>query len=387
VKRAAFLFTSGLALASACGHIDVIDDRRCPCADGYTCCASIGRCTANGTACPADDAAAAPDAPADAGASRSCADPPVAFVRSNVAEWFAEGTDPGDYDFDLTPAVRFERLPTAHINSKLPNYPTDLEQFATYDTSIDAKPYRGTTLRFSAIVRGAAVKGDGALYLRADRPGDAGSVIDNMRGREIHGDAEWNRYQVTVDVPSDALIAAFGLWIGAAGNVWASDPRLEIVSTRQRYAPDPTAWVVAGSASSDYTIGLDSAVAPCGRPTGHVASLAPAPSGDGVLMQSVAAEPYRAQRVLLSGFVRAAKLEHGGLWMKVQDQAGNVLASDSMDARPIVGTTDFTRAEIVLDVPANATSIFFGLRSKGVGEAWVDGVTLEAVDKSRPTTN
>jgi hypothetical protein len=50
-----------------------------------------------------------------------------------------------------------------------------------------------------------------------------------------------------------------------------------------------------------------------------------------------------------------------------------------MQGRPIKGTLDWRRYEIVLDVPPEADVIGFGIVLSGPGRAWVDGLQFEAV--------
>jgi lipoprotein NlpI len=64
-----------------------------------------------------------------------------------------------------------------------------------------------------------------------------------------------------------------------------------------------------------------------------------------------------------------------------------VLAFDNMQDRPIKGTTDWTNCAVVLDVPANAAGIMFGLILEHRGKAWFDGVTLEPVGTDVPSTH
>jgi hypothetical protein len=48
-----------------------------------------------------------------------------------------------------------------------------------------------------------------------------------------------------------------------------------------------------------------------------------------------------------------------------------------MEDRPITGTTDWGKYEIVLNVPENSTGILYGILLAGTGEAWVNGMQLE----------
>jgi len=57
-----------------------------------------------------------------------------------------------------------------------------------------------------------------------------------------------------------------------------------------------------------------------------------------------------------------------------------------MDDRPIEGTTDWGKYEIVLDVPEGASKIAFGALLSGVGQIWFDDLLIEIVPGSTPTT-
>jgi len=57
-----------------------------------------------------------------------------------------------------------------------------------------------------------------------------------------------------------------------------------------------------------------------------------------------------------------------------------------MEDRPIKGTHDWTRYEIVLDVAPDAGSMLFGLLLHGAGKVWLDDVTFDVVDTRVPTT-
>ena len=50
-----------------------------------------------------------------------------------------------------------------------------------------------------------------------------------------------------------------------------------------------------------------------------------------------------------------------------------------MQGRPIKGTVGWQSYEVVLDVPADATGIFFGVLLSGSGSMWLNNVKLEPV--------
>ena len=83
------------------------------------------------------------------------------------------------------------------------------------------------------------------------------------------------------------------------------------------------------------------------------------------------------KRIRFSGYIKTQNITHdwAGLWWRVDGKSG-VLAFDNMHDRGAIGTTDWKRYEIDLQVPANATNINFGALHTGDGSAWFDGLSV-----------
>ena len=64
------------------------------------------------------------------------------------------------------------------------------------------------------------------------------------------------------------------------------------------------------------------------------------------------------------------------------DGHDDTLSFDNMNRRRIKGSTEWRLYRIVLDVPAEATHISFGVLLTGAGRVWVDDVTFEVVDET-----
>ncbi|MFT7463502.1 MAG: hypothetical protein ACI9EF_001846 [Pseudohongiellaceae bacterium] len=58
-----------------------------------------------------------------------------------------------------------------------------------------------------------------------------------------------------------------------------------------------------------------------------------------------------------------------------------------MGDRPLKGTTDWVRSEVVLDVPETTLGLAFGALLVGLGELWLADLQLEIVGEDVPTTN
>lgn len=114
--------------------------------------------------------------------------------------------------------------------------------------------------------------------------------------------------------------------------------------------------------------------------------------GFGTLMQNCKPGNYLNHRVRMSGYLKTENVkEWAGFWFRVDGKKQrDFLAFDNMKDgkkdRSITGTTDWTKYEIILDVPAGATNLAYGALLVGTGQIWFDNISFELVDNSVPTT-
>jgi hypothetical protein len=149
----------------------------------------------------------------------------------------------------------------------------------------------------------------------------------------------------------------------------------------------PAGWIAAGQAPADYEFSTDSSVRHGGQRSALVRARSARPAGFGTLMQIIRADDFRGRRVRWSGFIKSEQVEGWcGLWLRADDAAERVLAFDSMQSRPVTGTSGWSSGEVVLDVPPETVSIAFGLVLDGPGAVWLDDVALEVVGAEVPTT-
>ena len=66
---------------------------------------------------------------------------------------------------------------------------------------------------------------------------------------------------------------------------------------------------------------------------------------------------------------------------------GKMLSFDNMQDRPIVGTTDWQKYEVILDVPEDGAQIAIGIVLSGKGQVWLSNVQFEIVSSRVPTTS
>lgn len=186
-----------------------------------------------------------------------------------------------------------------------------------------------------------------------------------------------------------ALVAACGgqsLDIGSTDAVSQTVPKLES-SPCEANTVDLSTWSLEGKTPSKYAMGRDSSVTCNASASLALRSTAPASASDGdfgAAGNTVPAE-YFGKRVRLFGFVKAVEVTGwAGLWMTAHRPAGG--SGDNMQARAIIGTLSWRRYEVVVDIPADATSVGYGLLLSGEGSVWLSGVNLEVVDSTVPVT-
>jgi len=153
-------------------------------------------------------------------------------------------------------------------------------------------------------------------------------------------------------------------------------------------AASPNCWQLAGSEVSCYQLDHDFVVTHDGKPSGRLISIGECQSF-GTMVQCIDPANYAGKRMRFSAYVRARDVKDwAGLWMRVDGSGGcgTALSFDNMNARPIKGSKDWARYEVVLDVARDAKSICLGLLLQGPGKVWLSGVSFEPVGTAVPTT-
>jgi len=148
-------------------------------------------------------------------------------------------------------------------------------------------------------------------------------------------------------------------------------------------------WFLSGSHPHNYKMGVDRQVVHEGSASGYLKSTTVLEKDEfATMMQQFKADKYRGKRIKLSCFVKTEDVrEFSGVWMRVDNQVGDVLQFDNMSNRPIIGTVDWNYYTIILDVPMESASISFGVLLQGQGKVWIDQFAFDEVDVSVKTTN
>jgi len=151
-------------------------------------------------------------------------------------------------------------------------------------------------------------------------------------------------------------------------------------------------WFLAGSEPESYEIGVEEVADRDGK-VGFIKSTKNKIKGFGTIMQSFIPEEYIDKRVKLTAYIKTENVDGWvGLWMRVDgpkkegDKYRESLAFDNMNDRKIKGSTSWQKYEIILDVDEEAVNLAYGVLLSGTGEAWLDDLTFEVVEKNEETT-
>jgi hypothetical protein len=149
-----------------------------------------------------------------------------------------------------------------------------------------------------------------------------------------------------------------------------------------------THWWKTGAAPNDYEFGPAEESFE-GQPVAYLRSIVQQARSFGAFCQTIAAEDYRGKRIRFSAALKATNVTDGwgGLWLRIDGaRLDETLAIDTMEDRPLVGTTGWQEHALVLDVAAAAATISFGAGLSGKGELLVSQLAFEEVGSEVPVT-
>jgi transcriptional regulator with XRE-family HTH domain len=148
-------------------------------------------------------------------------------------------------------------------------------------------------------------------------------------------------------------------------------------------------WIKAGSKPNSYNVGIDKSTFKTGGSSAFIESTEQKIEGFGTLMQICNAQEYLGKRIKMTAYIKSENIKSedisnwAGMWLRVDSKSTprNMLSFDNMQDRPIKGNTDWTKYEIILDVPEASGTLNYGVLLSGTGKVWFDDISFETVDK------
>jgi hypothetical protein len=246
------------------------------------------------------------------------------------------------------------------------------------------------------------------LWLRTPAQ-DEGRELANPDARQprqrvpAKNPAEPSRGNVGSEANAASEPASSGGAVQAAGSraPGASvDPSPSAYATNDRWRATPApCWKLRGTAPEDFAVEVDSSAYTAGKSSVSLASLRNT-FGWGTLYQFADAKPLQGRRIEFSADIRTSDVQRqANLFVRADDEKGNAVAMDTMwysytedrrddrlVNRTITGDSDWTTRHIVLDIPANAAVISYGVALLGSGRVWIDNAQFELVAPDTPIT-
>jgi hypothetical protein len=257
----------------------------------------------------------------------------------------------------------------------------DGREFGNIMQSIDATPYRGKTIRFRAAVRIASESdGRAQMWMRVDRKDMSMGFFDNMSDRPITS-SEWKEYDIvgTIDTKADQIY--FGCMLVGEGKVNFDAVKIDIVDNDppiETLDPYRIGWIRAGSHPDEYLMGFTPEKEAIAKIEYNAKS---EPSGFGTFMQMYPPGKWLGKRLKMTGMIRTENVENWcGMWCRIDGQnEGETYDFDNMNDRPITGTTDWKKYEIIVNIPAKASAIAYGVLVGGRGTAYFKDISFEEI--------
>ena len=141
-------------------------------------------------------------------------------------------------------------------------------------------------------------------------------------------------------------------------------------------------WSLDGLDGQRFAAVIDNSVTLDHKPAGRL-STSDNDAKFGSLSQTVDAMAYRDKRVRFSVTAKTEGVKSwAGIWLRVEGADNKMIAFENTESRALRGDTNWTPIDIVLDVPAAARNIHFGVGQDGPGTLWFGRVNFQVVDSS-----
>ncbi|MEO8512291.1 MAG: hypothetical protein ABI543_01900 [Ignavibacteria bacterium] len=155
---------------------------------------------------------------------------------------------------------------------------------------------------------------------------------------------------------------------------------------------DTGGWGITGSNIDAYNVGSDN-ITYKDKPVFYFRSIKNVDSGFGATVKGTVPTAIMGRKIRLTGYIKSENIYGwGGMWMRVDGGQGNkpygsTLSIDNMENRPILGSTDWTKYEIVLEVPKESRMIYYGVLLNGTGSILFSDLLIDTAGADVKTTN
>jgi len=140
--------------------------------------------------------------------------------------WIIAGDSPAKYEMGIDKGAGQDGKNAGTIKS----IDKSIMGFGTLMQQCRPNSFAGKKIKMTASVRSLQVTDWAGLWLRVDQSGSTQPLsFDNMQDRPITGTTAWKRYEIILDVPSNASNMAFGALLSGTGQIWFDNITFEVI--------------------------------------------------------------------------------------------------------------------------------------------------------------
>jgi hypothetical protein len=177
-----------------------------------------------------------------------------------------------------------------------------------------------------------------------------------------------------VDIPAETTSIAVASFLYGKGEVWSDDFQLQAVGPEVALT-DVQAWKMFSYFAANYTAAVDPQVLHDGHTAICVASIPQAKGAQWISYNHDESnlDQFRGNRVRVTLWMKSSRVTGGsGVWVNAESTGGKGTNEGQRGHRPLHGSTDWKQYTGVIDVPADATSLSWGIVMNGTGKIWLD---------------
>ena len=149
----------------------------------------------------------------------------TAYSQQN---WFKVGSAPQQYANFIDSSNQHEGKNVATLKS----VDTNINGFGALMQDIKPGQYLGKRVKMTGFLKSKDVVDGAAFWFRVDQAGSQQFLsFDNMYDRQIKGTTDWKKYEIVLDVLTNASNIAYGALLTGTGQIWVDDVNFEIVDS------------------------------------------------------------------------------------------------------------------------------------------------------------
>ena len=153
----------------------------------------------------------------------------ISLSFDKIDGWIKCGSVPESYAMGLD-------ITTAKVgknSATIKSIEASIEGFGSLAQKLDAKTFLGKRVKMWAYVKSKNVANWAGLWFRVDGKDSSNSLVfDNMYNRGIKGTTGWAKYEIVLDVPTNASRFVFGALLHGTGQIWFDDITFEVVNNK-----------------------------------------------------------------------------------------------------------------------------------------------------------